>query len=89
MRLRRPVVLILCLLVGRAASAQEDVSSLQNEAVTWLQAYLGITAYGFTPVVIPFEDEGSVHGNNERISLENVRRGVTMMLEITRRVTAN
>ena len=47
---------------------------------------LGITAYGFTPVVIPFEDEGTIHGNNERISVENMRRGVTMMLEITRRV---
>ena len=49
---------------------------------------LGVTAYGFTPVVIPFEDEGSVHGNNERISLENVRRGVTMMLEIAKRFAA-
>ncbi len=50
---------------------------------------LGITAYGFVPVVIPFEDEGGLHGNNERISVENIRRGVTMMLEITRRVAAN
>ena len=49
---------------------------------------LGITAYGFTPVVIPFEDEGTVHGNNERISVENVRRGAAMMLEIARRVAA-
>ena len=49
---------------------------------------LGITAYGFVPVVIPFEDEGGLHGNNERISVENVRRGVTMMLEIARRVAA-
>jgi acetylornithine deacetylase/succinyl-diaminopimelate desuccinylase-like protein len=49
---------------------------------------LGITAYGFTPVVIPIEDDRSVHGNNERISLENVRRGVAMMLEIVRRVAA-
>jgi acetylornithine deacetylase/succinyl-diaminopimelate desuccinylase-like protein len=49
---------------------------------------LGITAYGFTPVVIPLEDAGSLHGNNERISLENVRRGVTMMLEIARRIAA-
>jgi acetylornithine deacetylase/succinyl-diaminopimelate desuccinylase-like protein len=49
---------------------------------------LGITAYGFTPVVIPLEDAGSLHGNNERISVENVRRGVTMMLEIARRITA-
>ena len=49
---------------------------------------LGITAYGFIPVVIPFEDEGTIHGNEERISVENMRRGVTMMLEIARRVTA-
>jgi acetylornithine deacetylase/succinyl-diaminopimelate desuccinylase-like protein len=47
---------------------------------------LGITAYGFSPVVIPFEDAKSVHGNNERISVDNVRRGVTMMLEIVQRV---
>jgi acetylornithine deacetylase/succinyl-diaminopimelate desuccinylase-like protein len=49
---------------------------------------LGITAYGFIPVVIPIEDEGTIHGNNERISVENVRRGVTMMWEIARRVAA-
>ena len=49
---------------------------------------LGITAYGFIPVVIPFEDEGTIHGNNERISVENMRRGVTMMWEIARRVAA-
>ena len=50
---------------------------------------LGITAYGFVPVVIPFEDEGGLHGNNERISVENMRRGATMMLEIARRVVVN
>ena len=49
---------------------------------------LGTTAYGFIPVVIPLGDQGTVHGNNERISLENVRRGVTMMLEIARRGAA-
>jgi acetylornithine deacetylase/succinyl-diaminopimelate desuccinylase-like protein len=49
---------------------------------------LGITAYGFVPVVIPFEDEGGLHGNNERLSVENVRRGVTMMREIVRRIAA-
>ena len=47
---------------------------------------LGITAYGFIPLVIPFEDEAGLHGNNERISADNVRRGVTMMIDIARRV---
>ncbi len=49
---------------------------------------IGITAYGFIPVVIPFEDQGTIHGNNERISVENMRRGVTMMLEIAGRIAA-
>jgi len=42
----------------------------------------------FIPVGIPFEDQGTIHGDNERISVENMRRGVTMMLEIARRVAA-
>ena len=46
---------------------------------------LGIDAYGYSPFVIPQEDEGGVHGNNERISVENVRRGTAIMLEILRR----
>lgn len=50
---------------------------------------LGITAYGYSPIVIPLEDSGGVHGNNERVSVENIRRGVAMMLDIVRRLTAN
>lgn len=50
---------------------------------------LGITAYGYTPLVIPLKNVGTIHGNNERVSVENMRRGVTMMLEITRRFAAN
>jgi acetylornithine deacetylase/succinyl-diaminopimelate desuccinylase-like protein len=45
---------------------------------------LGITAYGFRPVAIPSEDSGGVHGNNERISVANVRLGVTAMSDIVR-----
>ena len=43
---------------------------------------LGIACYGFTPVLIPPEELSGVHGNDERISIKNVRRGVPMMLEI-------
>ncbi len=43
---------------------------------------LGIVSYGFFPTVVPVADQGGVHGNNERISVENVRRGVRMMREI-------
>lgn len=50
---------------------------------------LGIAAYGYTPTVVPLEDAAGVHGNNERLSVENVRRGVTMMLDIVRRLAAS
>ena len=49
---------------------------------------LGITAYGYAPIVVPLADAAGLHGNNERISAENVRRGVTMMLDIVKRLSA-
>ncbi len=50
---------------------------------------LGMTAYGFAPFAIPVEDRGGVHGNNERVSAENVRRGVTMMLDIVQQLAVD
>src|SRR6266567_4103366 len=47
---------------------------------------LGIACYGFAPFLIPADEEGGVHGNNERISIENIRRGTAMMLEVVRAV---
>jgi acetylornithine deacetylase/succinyl-diaminopimelate desuccinylase-like protein len=50
---------------------------------------LGITAYGYTPFVVPAADRGGVHGNNERISVDNVRRGVGVMLDVLQRWTVD
>lgn len=47
---------------------------------------LGIASYGFGPGPIPEEDEHGTHGNNERLSIENIRKGTAMMLEIVRDV---
>jgi acetylornithine deacetylase/succinyl-diaminopimelate desuccinylase-like protein len=47
---------------------------------------LGMAAYGYSPIVIPLEDLEGVHGNNERVSVENVRRGTGIMREIVERV---
>ena len=49
---------------------------------------LGVHAYGFAPFLIPEEDEHGIHGNDERLSVENIRRGTGMMYEIVRRVAA-
>ncbi len=43
---------------------------------------LGITAYGYNPFAVPREDSAGVHGNNERLSVENIRRGVVVMLDV-------
>ena len=48
---------------------------------------LGIASYGFAPFLIPAEEGSGVHGNDERISVENLRRGTALMLDIVRRVT--
>jgi acetylornithine deacetylase/succinyl-diaminopimelate desuccinylase-like protein len=49
---------------------------------------LGIASYGFEPFLVPEAEESGVHGNNERLSVENVRRGTQMMLEIVTQATS-
>jgi acetylornithine deacetylase/succinyl-diaminopimelate desuccinylase-like protein len=47
---------------------------------------LGIASYGFAPFLIPEAEEGGVHGNDERISIENIRKGTAMMVELVKGV---
>ena len=49
---------------------------------------LGIAAYGYTPLLVPVPEAAGVHGNNERISLDNVRRGTSIMLEVVESLAA-
>jgi acetylornithine deacetylase/succinyl-diaminopimelate desuccinylase-like protein len=49
---------------------------------------LGITAYGYEATATPSGDDGGVHGNDERVTVENVRRGVEMTLRILERFAA-
>lgn len=43
---------------------------------------LGIACYGYAPFLIPSDEGSGVHGNNERISIANIRRGTTIMKDI-------
>ena len=43
---------------------------------------LGIVAYGYGPYVSGPSEMGRFHGNDERVSVENIHQGVEMMLEI-------
>jgi acetylornithine deacetylase/succinyl-diaminopimelate desuccinylase-like protein len=42
----------------------------------------GIASYGFSPLLLPLMDFRGVHGNNERVSVENMQRGVQIMREL-------
>ncbi|MDQ7824487.1 MAG: M20/M25/M40 family metallo-hydrolase [Candidatus Eremiobacteraeota bacterium] len=42
----------------------------------------GIPCYGFVPFRLPPEEKSRVHGKNERLSLENLRNGMRLLMEI-------
>ena len=47
---------------------------------------LGIPSYGYDPFLIPVEQAGGLHGNNERMSEVNLRRGTAIMLEVVQKI---
>jgi len=49
---------------------------------------MGIVSYGYEATATPEEDGSGVHGNDERVTEENVRRGVAMTLQILERFAA-
>ena len=52
-----------------------------------LYRQLGITAYGWAPIYTTPDDDEGVHGNNERISLKNVRQGTREFYEVVRDIS--
>jgi acetylornithine deacetylase/succinyl-diaminopimelate desuccinylase-like protein len=45
---------------------------------------LGIPAYGFVPVLLEPDDVGRAHGNDERLSVENLKLGMQILFETVR-----
>ena len=43
---------------------------------------MDIIAYGYHPVVLPIEELSRIHGNDERLSLSNIRSGTRMVLNV-------
>jgi acetylornithine deacetylase/succinyl-diaminopimelate desuccinylase-like protein len=46
----------------------------------------GMTAYGYSPFVFVPEEMRGVHGNNERVSIENVIRGSEVLTRLMKRI---
>jgi acetylornithine deacetylase/succinyl-diaminopimelate desuccinylase-like protein len=51
-----------------------------------LYRQLGIVSYGWTPIYTTVEENEGVHGNNERITLKNVRQGTREMFEVVSQI---
>jgi acetylornithine deacetylase/succinyl-diaminopimelate desuccinylase-like protein len=51
-----------------------------------LYRQLGITCYGWAPAYTTVEENEGVHGNNERISVKNVREGTREMFEVVSQI---
>jgi acetylornithine deacetylase/succinyl-diaminopimelate desuccinylase-like protein len=47
----------------------------------------GVTAYGFVPVVVEPAEAATIHGHNERLSVENLRLGCQVLFEVVRRIS--
>ena len=44
----------------------------------------GIAAYGFVPTLNGPSEQGRVHGNDERVSIENLRLGMQILFSTVR-----
>jgi acetylornithine deacetylase/succinyl-diaminopimelate desuccinylase-like protein len=48
----------------------------------------GVPAYGFVPMLLGPEEQGGMHGNDERISIKNLRLGVEVLYKVVEKVCA-
>ena len=48
----------------------------------------GITSYGFIPYLLEQNEAMTVHGHNERITVENLRLGCQVLFETVRRLVS-
>jgi acetylornithine deacetylase/succinyl-diaminopimelate desuccinylase-like protein len=46
----------------------------------------GVTSYGFIPILLEMQEAATIHGHNERITVENLRLGTQILFETVRRL---
>jgi len=46
----------------------------------------GVPSYGFMPAVIPLSDIGLIHGIDEKISVDNMKKGSEIMTDLVLRL---
>ena len=68
-------------------SAVITTKMLSGYTESQLYRQLGIIAYGWAPIYTTAEEDEGVHGNNERISVKNVRQGTREFYEVVREIS--
>jgi acetylornithine deacetylase/succinyl-diaminopimelate desuccinylase-like protein len=70
--------------VTKAHHPEALITTKMLSGYTESQLYrqLGIICYGWAPIYTTVEENEGVHGNNERISVKNVREGTREMFEV-------
>jgi acetylornithine deacetylase/succinyl-diaminopimelate desuccinylase-like protein len=73
--------------VVHECSPRALLTPVLNSGYTESQMYrpLGIQAYGFAPIEVTPEEESTEHAANERVPVEQIRRGTKMLYEIMAR----
>ena len=46
----------------------------------------GITSYGFIPILLEASEAMTIHGHDERITVENLRLGCQLLFDTVRRL---
>ena len=68
-------------------SAVVTTKMLSGYTESQLFRQLGIIAYGWAPIYTTVEEDEGVHGNNERISVKNIRQGTRELYEVVRDIS--
>jgi acetylornithine deacetylase/succinyl-diaminopimelate desuccinylase-like protein len=68
-------------------SAIVTTKMLSGYTESQLYRQLGIIAYGWAPIYTTVEEDEGVHGNNERISVKNIRQGTRELYEVVRDIS--
>ena len=74
--------------VTKAHHPEAIITTKMLSGYTESQLYrqLGITCYGWAPIATTVEESETVHGNNERITVKNVRDGTREMYEVVSQI---
>lgn len=74
---------------GRSSNRARLTSSLLTAATDCRYFRVrGVPCYGFLPFKLTARDFDGFHGNNERLSVENVHAGMRLFYEIVRRLAS-